>query len=92
MSYDLRLNHARFWLGELRESQHFSTFYGPSVQSMDIRLARGKGGGPRRSTEVMLDEQFLPVTSLKSRSSEDAMSATRAERRGPETRAERVLP
>ena len=43
LSCDLRLNHARFWLGELRESQHFSTFYGPSVQSMDIRLGARQG-------------------------------------------------
>src|SRR5271157_2629389 len=28
----------RFRLCELRVSQHFSTFYGPSVQAMDIRL------------------------------------------------------
>jgi hypothetical protein len=28
----------RFWLRELRVSQHFSTFYGPSVQAMDTQL------------------------------------------------------
>src|SRR5271166_3479719 len=28
----------RFWLLELRVSRHFSTFYGPSVQAMDIQL------------------------------------------------------
>ena len=28
----------RFWLLELRVSQHFSTFYEPSVQSMDTQL------------------------------------------------------
>ena len=27
----------RFWLLELRVSQHFSTFYGPSVQAMDTQ-------------------------------------------------------
>src|SRR5271157_3260365 len=27
-----------FWLRELRVSRHFSTFYGPSVQSMDTQL------------------------------------------------------
>jgi hypothetical protein len=27
----------RFWLRELRVSQHFSTFYGPSVQAMDTQ-------------------------------------------------------
>ena len=27
-----------FWLRELRVSQHFSTFYGSSVQSMDTPL------------------------------------------------------
>ena len=73
----------------LNISQHFTGHpFSPWISGS----AHGKGGGPRRSTEVMLDEQFLPVTSLKSRSPEDAMSATRAERRGPETRAERVLP
>ena len=30
----------RFWLCELRVSQHFSTFYGSSVQSMGIQLTR----------------------------------------------------
>ena len=59
---------------------------------MDIRLGARQGRRAPTVHRVMLDEQFLPVTSLKSRSSEDAMSATRAERRGPETRAERVLP
>jgi hypothetical protein len=34
----LELNRARFWLLELRESQHFSTFYGPSVQAMETQL------------------------------------------------------
>jgi len=28
----------RFWLLELRVSQHFSTFYGPSVQAMETQL------------------------------------------------------
>jgi hypothetical protein len=28
----------RFWLLELRVSQHFSTFYEPSVQAMDTQL------------------------------------------------------
>ena len=28
----------RFWLRELRVSRHFSTFYGPSVQTMDTQL------------------------------------------------------
>jgi hypothetical protein len=28
----------RFWLLELRVSQHFSTFYGSSVQAMDTQL------------------------------------------------------
>ena len=61
LSCDLRLNHARFWLRELRISRHFSTFYGRSVQSMDTQLGAGKGGGPRRSTEVVLNDQSLPV-------------------------------
>ena len=30
----------RFGLCELRVSQHFSTFYGPSVQAMDTQLKR----------------------------------------------------
>ena len=38
LSCDLRLNHARFWLRELRVSQQISTFYGPSVQAMDTQL------------------------------------------------------
>src|SRR5271157_467982 len=33
----------RFRLRELRESQHFSTFYGPSVQSMDTQLGVRQG-------------------------------------------------
>ena len=45
---------------------------------MDTQLVRDIHGGPRRFTEVVLDEQSLPVTSLKSRSSEDGTSATRA--------------
>ncbi|MGZ3353819.1 MAG: hypothetical protein ACXVBO_03020, partial [Isosphaeraceae bacterium] len=40
------LNQLRFWLLELRVSQHFSTFYEPSVQAMDIQL----GGRHRRRT------------------------------------------
>jgi len=28
----------RFWARELRVSQHFSTFYGSSVQAMDTQL------------------------------------------------------
>src|SRR5271157_5406290 len=33
----------RFWLLELRVSRHFSTFYGPSVQSMDTQLGARQG-------------------------------------------------
>ena len=51
----------RLWLLELRVSRHFSTFYGPSVQSMDTQLGAGIDGGPRRFTEVVLNEQPLPV-------------------------------
>ncbi len=40
--------------------------------------ARGINGGPRRSTEVVLNEQFLPGASMKSSRSKDATSATRA--------------
>jgi len=32
------LAQAPVWLIELRVSQHFSTFYGPSVQAMDTQL------------------------------------------------------
>ena len=34
----------RFRLRELRESQHFSTFYGPSVQAMDTEPGVRQGG------------------------------------------------
>ena len=36
-----------FCLFELRESQHFSTSYGPSVQAMDTQLGGDIDGGPR---------------------------------------------
>ena len=62
----------RFRLRELRVSQHFSTFYEPSVQAMDTQLGARQGGGPRRSTEVVLNEQSLPVASMKSSRSQDA--------------------
>src|SRR5271157_1028393 len=39
----------RFWLCELRVSQHFSTFYGPSVQAMDAQL----GARHRRWTPMI---------------------------------------
>jgi hypothetical protein len=39
----------RFWLCELRVSQHFSTFYGPSVQAMDTQL----GARHRRWTPMI---------------------------------------
>src|SRR5208282_3360727 len=39
----------RFWLRELRVSQHFSTFYGSSVQSMDTKL----GARHRRRTPTI---------------------------------------
>jgi len=56
------LAQAAVWLRELRVSQHFSTFYGPSVQSMDTqfgarhrrwtpaihRAAQGRGGPRKR--------------------------------------------
>jgi len=32
------LTKKRIWLRELRVSQHFSTFYGPSVQTMETQL------------------------------------------------------
>jgi hypothetical protein len=40
----------RFWLLELRVSQHFSTFYGPSVQAMDTQL----GARHRRWTPTIV--------------------------------------
>src|SRR5208283_886500 len=40
--------------------------------------ARGIDGGPRRFTEVVLNEQALPVASMKSSRSPDATSATLA--------------
>ena len=40
--------------------------------------ARGIDGGPRRFTEVVLNEQSLPVASMKSSRSQDETSATRA--------------
>ena len=43
------------------------------------RSARGIDGGPRRFTEVVLNEQSLPVASMKSSKSQDMSSATRAE-------------
>ena len=39
----------RLWLLELRVSRHFSTFYGPSVQSMDTQL----GARHRRRTPTI---------------------------------------
>ena len=40
----------RFWLCELRISQHFSTFYGPSVQAMDTQLGAGSTADSDDST------------------------------------------
>ena len=42
-----------FCLWEFRVSQQISTFYGPSVQAMEIRLSAGSDGGPRRFTAVV---------------------------------------
>src|SRR5208283_846885 len=36
----------RFWLRELRVSQHFSTFYEPYVQAMDTRLGAASTADP----------------------------------------------
>src|SRR5271166_2308144 len=36
----------RFWLLELRVSRHFSTFYGPSVQTMDTQLSATSTADP----------------------------------------------
>jgi len=60
----------------------FSTFLYQSrpklFKPLILSSARGSDGGPRRFTEVMLNEQPLPVASMKSSSSQDATSATRA--------------
>src|SRR5271166_2423504 len=45
------LAQAAVWLLELRVSQHFSTFYGPSVQSMDTQVTRQRSGTGRPSVE-----------------------------------------
>ena len=45
------LAQAAVWLLELRVSQHFSTFYGPSVQAMDTQL----GGRHRRRTPANVE-------------------------------------
>ena len=49
----------RSWLRELRVSQHFSTFYGPSVQTMDISLAPKKLIRTRRASEGSASEPSL---------------------------------
>ena len=41
----------RFWLLELRVSQHFSTFYEPSVQAMDTHVTRQRSRTGRPSVE-----------------------------------------
>jgi len=52
----------------LNISQHFTShLFRPWIPSP----ACGKGGGPRRSTEVVLNEQSLPVASMKSSRSQD---------------------
>src|SRR5271157_2402511 len=69
----------RFWLRELRVSQHFSTFYGPSVQAMDTQpgaLPTDPGGAhqivlhPRkrehRVSEKTEDHDVSPDQKLRS--------------------------
>ena len=56
-------------------SQHFT---GHLFRPWIPTSARDIDGGPRRFTEVVLDEQSLPVASMESSRSEDATSATRA--------------
>ena len=51
---------------------------GPSFQAIDTQLGGGIDGGLRRFTELVLNEQPLPVASMKSSSSQDATSATRS--------------
>ena len=43
----------RFVCGNSAFSQQISTFYGPSVQTMETRLGHGSDGGPRRFTAVV---------------------------------------
>ena len=56
----------------------FSTSRGPSFSDHFYPARRGIDCGPRRSTEVVLNEQPLPEASMKSSRSEDATSTTRA--------------
>ena len=51
----------RFWLCELRVSQHFSTFYGSSVQAMDTQLGAGSTADSDDSTRWRANEHSLPV-------------------------------
>jgi hypothetical protein len=46
---------------ERRESLHFSTCTAQPVRPLVPSSARGSDGGPRRFTEVVLNEQALPV-------------------------------
>ena len=45
----------RFRLRELRESQHFSTFYGPSVEALDTEPGVRQGRWTRRFTAIVLN-------------------------------------
>jgi hypothetical protein len=49
----LLLRSGRFRLRELRVSQHFSTFYGSFVQSMDTQLDTQLGTRHRRRTPTI---------------------------------------
>ena len=56
----------RFWLLELRVSRTFLDQLRPLLCRPWIpSSARDIDGGPRRFTEVVLDEQSLPLASLK---------------------------
>ncbi len=50
----------------------------PACQAIGTWFVRGSDGDPRRSTEVVLNEQALPVASMKSSRSRDARSVMRA--------------
>src|SRR5271157_3605920 len=66
----------RFWLRELRVSRHFSTFYGPSVQTMETRLGarqrrrpppvhRGRTHAPRLQRPVASEDEASACSELR---------------------------
>jgi hypothetical protein len=67
-----------FGRSERRKSLQISTCTFQPVRPLVPGSARGSDGDPRRSTEVVLNEQALPVASMKSSRSRDARSVMRA--------------